>query len=743
MMHRLESHLGCVASGATSPDGWDRLAVFEHRRWRQVHAFVHRRLIWRVTIPLALSTVASHPDRYATMRAVADLLLSIKSVSSSRWRQSVHVDIVAWAVIAAIYITLVGAKLLLLERALSAFNFPDEWLYRQAAEDLARHSSLPLNPFPYTQPYPYPPLYPLLIAPAFLFTDWFGSLLRINALVSSLTVIPVWLIARTVLGRPLALLAVVVSATEPYQVIYPRMVFSENLYLPLFLLAVALIVALPRLPLAHRAVALGVVLGLCQLTRHLNLVLLPVFAGLFFVFHGRSWRALGVLAIVVAIVVTPWVALCVGWGNGVGQAVGLGIAVGQLDGRPSDIRALAESLPLWLAVYTMTLWLLAAPYLPALLSGRWWAGPSAGPLRRLAIVLALTTTTVTATAATFLWLYFSSDWRAAYVEERYVSYALPLVPALALAILARASLPRGWRTWGMYAAGLTVSVSAYLVLLTGQVWPEHPFVRHPVTSPHLAALTPDKSALVSIAGLLLMGSLVLTLPLRRWGRPVCIAGLAAGLLLINGASVIRLTAAMDLLQSSAYPGRILAPHVLTAWDGTHPVTVWLDRGNPGLPSTPSISGSIRFWTGAAPEMVVLDELPPPGASGLLLSRGGYQNPLDRYTVNGTSIGVYRLPLTSVIQPVILQLGPAEIQAGESFYQQADGSSAAWLLVSGLTASTVVVLDGVERSSNVDIDHGLVSCVVPASVTAQPGRHMLTVRDTLTGQESDPVWLTVR
>lgn len=187
---------------------------------------------------------------------------------------------------------------------MSPFNFGDELFYKTDALALFR-----------SQPYPlgdnsYPPLYPLVLAPAFLFGDeWYDWMIRINVLVSSLTIVPVWLIARELMDPRRASLAVVFGLLIPYHVVFPRLVMSENLYLPLFLAAVYQAVADRPSPLAARSVALGVVLALCQLTRHLNLVAVPILVLCYVAFavrgrgedprgrRGSMLRQLGVVSI--------------------------------------------------------------------------------------------------------------------------------------------------------------------------------------------------------------------------------------------------------------------------------------------------------------------------------------------------------------------------------------------------------------------------------------------------------------
>src|SRR6266498_3934978 len=105
----------------------------------------------------------------------------------------------------------------------------DEVVYKMNASSIFRG-----DPFETTW---FPPLYSLLLSPALLSKEhWYGSMLFINVVVSSGVIIPVWWIGSRLLPRSLALAAVVITCLWSFHVTFPRMLMSENLYMPLFLL---------------------------------------------------------------------------------------------------------------------------------------------------------------------------------------------------------------------------------------------------------------------------------------------------------------------------------------------------------------------------------------------------------------------------------------------------------------------------------------------------------------------------
>lgn len=120
----------------------------------------------------------------------------------------------------------------------------------------------------------YPPLYPSVLAPAFFFKHWYEGMLIINAFLSSLVVPATWLLARTA-GIRHPLLAALLAAMLPMHAIYPHLLLSENLFVPLFVLAMALALRGGKCGNAE-ALAFGFVLGITHLTKYLFLPTLPL-----------------------------------------------------------------------------------------------------------------------------------------------------------------------------------------------------------------------------------------------------------------------------------------------------------------------------------------------------------------------------------------------------------------------------------------------------------------------------------
>lgn len=121
-------------------------------------------------------------------------------------------------------------------------------------------------------------LYPVLLAPAFLLferlPDAYDAVKAINSLLMSLTVVPIFLIARRYAGRWLALAAAALSVSVA-SLTYTGNVMVENAFYPLTAFwLLALIRALERPALARQVVVVGVLLA-AVLTKVQAVTLVP------------------------------------------------------------------------------------------------------------------------------------------------------------------------------------------------------------------------------------------------------------------------------------------------------------------------------------------------------------------------------------------------------------------------------------------------------------------------------------
>lgn len=108
--------------------------------------------------------------------------------------------------------------------------------------------------------------YPLLIAPAYGVTQnmitAFAIVKCINALLMSMTAVPVYFIARTVASRRWALTAAVLSVLVPAMA-YTSVVMTENAFYPAFAVACLAIVKALERPRVTRQIAAVITIGIC------------------------------------------------------------------------------------------------------------------------------------------------------------------------------------------------------------------------------------------------------------------------------------------------------------------------------------------------------------------------------------------------------------------------------------------------------------------------------------------------
>lgn len=108
-------------------------------------------------------------------------------------------------------------------------HFNDEVRYWEIALNLYKGS------FSFAENTDYPPFYSISLLPAFYFFSPFARYAAarwLNAIYVTSAIIPAYLILRKFLNRRVSLLAVIVLLCSPIQVVIPRVLISENTFLP-------------------------------------------------------------------------------------------------------------------------------------------------------------------------------------------------------------------------------------------------------------------------------------------------------------------------------------------------------------------------------------------------------------------------------------------------------------------------------------------------------------------------------
>ena len=159
--------------------------------------------------------------------------------------------------------------------------FPDELVYWELGRSFADSGSFLLRDV-YGAPWVNNgPLYPILIAPTFVFADLtaaYALVKAVNAVLMSTAAVPAYFLACRVLSRRAALVAAAATVLVP-SLVYTTRVMSENVSYPLFLWAVLAMTAALERPSGRRQLLALAAIGLVTLSRGQMGVLLPAFAG--------------------------------------------------------------------------------------------------------------------------------------------------------------------------------------------------------------------------------------------------------------------------------------------------------------------------------------------------------------------------------------------------------------------------------------------------------------------------------
>lgn len=678
-------------------------------------------------------------------------------------------------------------------RAPGPYYFYDEFAYKNNADAFFNDTAI-YSPI-------CPCLYPLLIALAhFAGGHWYAAMLAINALVSSTLVFPVWLIARRLLPGRYAAAAAALSLLTAYHSIYPRLILSENAYLPLFMMAAWAVLFAPK-DRWRNAVLTGALAALAYLTRYLGFAAIPIFGLLYqlrppessrpmarrekFLFHVSAFSGLllGFLAVFLI------------WQ---GCYYALRGEFWLHPGPPRGTGALAHlaagSLPLtswfvWASLYAAYFILgnaaLLTPPLAVLILGF---------RRRLALsaaekrLLALAGLCAPAFIALATWHSATSAYNnpvPLYLIGRYLMHLTPLMIVLGLAGLYK--LDRASVHWkeravaiGVSGAGLILAALLARKILYGGAWftLSPGFAAAPFNVPDTLLFLSGPAFEVLIAILATCVGLFCVQPLvsARFRKPIpaLIVALLAVLgvaHLVNGAWII------ESGQAIARPGKMLAQYFESQTKGElDRFTIVLDSGtfNPRNPAfaalTPSfLQLTFQFWGFDKDDFIIIssDDLDKTWvqsapAKSYVLSKptATGHGPLWEYRAGGDRLALYHFAdvrslnansSATLKQPrdaaattarakgtafSIQSWGPRMTKAGSSFNIQSDGRSALWFVPNRVSRKIVVMLEGKELPSQAG--ESLITASLEPGRLAKPGDYHLKLLDKEDLQESNEV-----
>jgi hypothetical protein len=182
----------------------------------------------------------------------------------------------AWAWLSLLIAVSVAIRSALAFRNPAPWIFQDELVYSELAKSFAATGHFAIRESPGTGGFGI--VYPLLISPAWAIfrrvPAAYDAARGINAVVMSLAAVPVYLLARRLVGRALALAAATLALALPGMA-YTSTIMTENAFFPVFLFWVLAVVLAIERPTAGRQVAAVALTFLAYLTRTQGAVLVP------------------------------------------------------------------------------------------------------------------------------------------------------------------------------------------------------------------------------------------------------------------------------------------------------------------------------------------------------------------------------------------------------------------------------------------------------------------------------------
>ena len=154
--------------------------------------------------------------------------------------------------------------------------FSDEYVFARMARSFYYQHNLNMDGIPSNV---HPPLYPIVISQAYLAGNMelvYAFMKLTNVILTTLAIIPIFLILRRFLSEKKSLLASIVISLSPPLFSFPSYIMAENLFYFLFILLVFFIYNLLETRKKAYIVLSGITLGLCFLTKFMGIALFSI-----------------------------------------------------------------------------------------------------------------------------------------------------------------------------------------------------------------------------------------------------------------------------------------------------------------------------------------------------------------------------------------------------------------------------------------------------------------------------------
>jgi hypothetical protein len=630
----------------------------------------------------------------------------------------------------------------------------DELFYKQNAANFIAGLKI------LTRPVLYPPLYSLLLTPAFLFENWYDVMILINGIISTLLFVPVWFMARSFLGTRFSAVAVLLSLMIPFQIIYPSCIMSENLFMPLF--ASAVLLALRGSDAGKLQAALfGLTLAAAHLTRHLMLPAVLILSVFWIAMpyltsdKNSGFPKFKIIRPNILIMILCYVAIYSLWifytytlDISAMGSMGVGDSFSGFQAPQENIGAAI----MWLSAYGSYIILATAPFLQPMLV---WVFVSASKWKRFLPM---------SKEAAFAWLVLLLTicyWLLAtnhsyddgnpptYILGRYLMFLTPLYIVLGITIMQRLLYGKiVFKRWHIAVSTLLALFAIFMarwILYGSVIWV------FPGWFANVEFCHPDAFVYKSAPIFIVAAACTTALGIILWMiKPVNRKALtfAACTILIFEYAAIYAGAAHRLPRNlDGLHARYLTPVLSKQISDEGEMPDLYYNVLPGVDEW-TMRFALEFWgtnydQGKLHSLYHSPKVMPSSSIFLMLSPHKYNLPeLHSYDVGKKTFYLYRIDERNKLPlPEIHSYGPESIRAGESFNRQPGGSSAMWLKTTNATSWTVVFFSGRELETTVESPL-LVTARVPEELFSAPGNVEVYLKDRLSGHISNAIKIPV-
>ena len=206
------------------------------------------------------------------------------------------------------YGILVLAKILLVTLIPMSTAFSDDYQYLKMGRSFFFDQNFNVHEVENTQ---FSPLYPILISISYIFKDSiyiYFMIKIINVLLSSLIIIPAYLLAKEFLSEKNSKILTFIIALLPMGFSYNSYILTENLFYPLFLFSIYFIYRCLIYDKKLDIILAGLFTGLTLLTRVHGIIILATLGGLFILdlFRKKINYKLILISAIAVILYSPW-----------------------------------------------------------------------------------------------------------------------------------------------------------------------------------------------------------------------------------------------------------------------------------------------------------------------------------------------------------------------------------------------------------------------------------------------------